>query len=62
MDESGDGFVSLEEFIGAMGTVEELRHAGDIFKWKRMFEKYVLLPRTLNKYIISASHKQARQV
>lgn len=40
VDKSGDGVVSLDEFITAMATIPELRLAGDIFKWRAAFEKF----------------------
>ena len=37
VDSGGDGFITLEEFTKAMGTVAVLQKAGDMFKWKQMF-------------------------
>ena len=40
VDKSGDGVVTLDEFIVAMATVEELKLAGDIFKWRTAFDNF----------------------
>ena len=40
VDEDGNGFITLDEFISAMATVPALQDAGDVFQWKIMFSKY----------------------
>lgn len=37
---SGDGAVSLEEFIEAMATVPGLQHAADVYKWRQTFNEF----------------------
>ena len=44
VDTSGDGAVSLEEFIEAMATVPALQHAADVYKWKQTFNEYAHRP------------------
>ena len=39
VDEDGNGFITIDEFIGAMAVVPELQDAGDVFTWKCMFAK-----------------------
>ena len=40
MDSDGNGLIDLDEFIGAMATVKEVRMAGDIFTWRQTFDRY----------------------
>ena len=40
MDSDGNGVIDLEEFISAMATVKEVKMAGDIFKWRQLFNHY----------------------
>lgn len=41
VDTSGDGAISLEEFIVGMATVPALQHAADVYKWRQTFNQYV---------------------
>ena len=40
VDTSGDGAISLDEFIVGMATVPELQHAADVYKWRQNFNQY----------------------
>ena len=39
VDRSGDGFISLDEFIEGMATVPELQNAADVYKWHQQFNE-----------------------
>ena len=40
IDTDGNGFIDIDEFISAMATVNEVRIAGEIFKWRQAFDKH----------------------
>jgi Ca2+-binding EF-hand superfamily protein/CRP-like cAMP-binding protein len=40
IDLDGDGSVDMDEFVSAMATVKEVRLAGEIFKWRQLFDRF----------------------
>ena len=40
IDMDGDGQIDLDEFVSAMATVKEVKVAGDIFRWRQLFDRF----------------------
>lgn len=40
IDMDGDGSIDLDEFVSAMATVKEVKLAGEIFKWRVLFDRF----------------------
>lgn len=40
IDLDGDGSVDVDEFVSAIATVKEVQLAGEIFKWRQLFDRF----------------------
>ena len=40
IDMDGDGLIDIDEFVSAMATVKEVKIAGDLFRWRQLFDRF----------------------